>query len=213
MGRTRDVSKILTSNTSILTLASASSVYQTIAKTGLIELTPSTISVTGGSGSVSATGAVSFSSASAISLNDVFSATYDRYKIIVNQTGASVTGGNMQMRLRVSGSDNSATNYRSQLLEASSTSIGGVRTTGATNWVIGRNQSGHRSWVETDVINPFDSNLRPTFWSNYNDVITGNITFSTVSGALDVTTSYTGFTVLAESGNMTGTISVYGYNK
>ena len=48
MGRTRDVSKILTSNTSILTLASASSIYQTIAKTGMIEITPSTVSVTGG---------------------------------------------------------------------------------------------------------------------------------------------------------------------
>jgi hypothetical protein len=112
MGRTRDVSKILTSNTSILSLASASSIYQTIATTGLVEITPPTISVTGGSGSVSSTGVVSFTSASAISLNNVFSSTYDNYKILFISEGAS-TDNSVNIRLRASGSDNSTSNYNS----------------------------------------------------------------------------------------------------
>ena len=33
------------------------------------------------------------------------------------------------------------------------------------------------------------------------------------TGQMTVTTSYTGFTIISSSGNIGGTISVYGYNK
>jgi len=56
-----------------ITAATASATYAPVAAGGLVQITPTSIAVTGGSGSISATGAVSFTSASAISLNGVFS--------------------------------------------------------------------------------------------------------------------------------------------
>jgi hypothetical protein len=200
MTRARDLAN-LGDNTSKLEQAS------------LIQVVPSSVAVGSGTGSVSTKGTVTISGASTVSLNDVFSSSYDRYKIIINQTGASVTNGQLQMRLRVAGSDNSATNYREQYIGADSTTVFGGRSTGISFWFIGRVLNDHRTWVELDIINPFDSSLRPTFWNNYNDTITGTMSMVSTSGALDVTTSYTGFTVIAETGNMTGSIYVYGYNK
>ena len=165
MGRARDLANILSSSGNVALDS----------EMGLSLITPTSVATTGGSNSISTTGAVSFTSASAISLNDVFSSTYDRYKIIINQTGASVTNGQLQMRLRVAGSDNSATNYREQYIGADLTTVYGGRSTGISFWFIGRVLNDHRTWVELDIINPFDSSLRPTFWNNYNDTITGTI--------------------------------------
>jgi hypothetical protein len=191
MGRTRDVSKILTSNTSILSLASASSTYQTIAKTGLIELTPLTISVTGGSGSISTTGAVSFTSASAVSLNNVFSSTYDNY--------------------RVSSSDDSTTNaYVRQRTNSNNTTISGFRDT-TTMYLLGYWNTTLVNTISMDVYNPFlatSTGLYATALTS-SDGAQSQLNLATHNQ----NTSYTGFTIFPDAGTITGTISVYGYNK
>ena len=108
MARSRDISKVLSSNTTLatdaevaasyLTTASASTVYQTKATAGLTLLTPASIANTGGTASIGANGTVSFTSASAISLNDVFSATYTNYQIVIECDGS--TSAQIRMRLR-----------------------------------------------------------------------------------------------------------------
>jgi len=45
---------------------------------------PSSVAVGSGSGSVSTSGTVTFSGASSVSINDVFSATYDTYQIVTD---------------------------------------------------------------------------------------------------------------------------------
>jgi hypothetical protein len=212
MGRTRDVSKILTSNTSILSLASASSIYQTIAKTGLIEITPATISVTGGSGSISATGAVSFTSASAISLNDVFSGTYQNYRFLINLSGSSAQTS-LRLRMR-SGTDVSGANYNCYATGyTSGTSTRFLNDLGGTSVKIGE-MSGKFSG-SYELMSPFEAvetlgtgqhfGLNSTGNQNEN-----NMNFSFKHG---LSTSYPSFTIFPDSGTFTGTISVYGYNK
>ena len=72
MGRARDISKVFSTGTALATDTEVSTTYQTKAAAGLTLLTPSTISNTGGSASIGTNGTVSFTSASAISLNDIF---------------------------------------------------------------------------------------------------------------------------------------------
>jgi hypothetical protein len=208
MGRTRDVSKILTSNTSILSLASASSIYQTIAKTGLVEITPPTITATGGSGSISATGVVSFTSASAISLNDVFSSTYTNYRIVINVQSAT-SQVEFLYRMRVSGTDTTSIDYYSQLLTANGASATAERVsqaTGGTLAQITNNQSG----VDTVFYRPFETVRTMVTSTSANSIDT--IRFRSVGSVLADSVSYTGLTFYS-SQNITGTISVYGYNK
>jgi hypothetical protein len=208
MGRTRDVSKILTSNTSILSLASASSTYQTIAKTGLVEITPSTVSVTGGSGSISATGVVSFSGASSVSINGCFTSTYDDYLILMDSVhSATITDVNFRMRL--SGTDNTATEYSTQITNSETTNVTAARTSKATSSVITRTTTG-RAITQLVVFNPATTN----FTQILSDLsFYPNLAVVKYAGLHEVATAYDSMTFIITTGTMTGTISVYGYNK
>jgi hypothetical protein len=215
MGRTRDVSKILTSNTSILSLASASSTYQTKASNGLTLITPVTIANTSGTASIGTNGTVSFASASAISFNNVFNQTYDFYKIVVSTIYGS-TATDIRMRLRASGSDNSSSIYNFQRLEYSNITLSGGRSTNQTSWAGGEftNSSTVISSGELFLSNPFNA-VHTTGQSSWVSLANGVDAqridrWDWVHKSND---SFTGFTIFGGAGTITGTISVYGYNK
>jgi len=79
---------------------------------GLVKIVPTSVAVGSGSGSASALGIVTFSGASSVSLNGVFSSTYKNYRInfdnIIMPVGAG--GTDMLLRLRANGT-NTTTNY------------------------------------------------------------------------------------------------------
>jgi hypothetical protein len=205
MGRTRDVSKILTSNTSILTLASASATYATKASSGLTLIIPSTISNTNGSASIATNGTVSFSAASSVSLNDVFNSTYTNYKILLRTLHSTTSG--LQMRLRVGGSDLSSSVYQ---YETFLSGTGGI--TNYTTWNTTYSAS-LSSICSLDIFTPFTTEKTLMFAN-----ITSEFSATDVGGYVQTctvnnTTSYTGFTLLTTSGTVTGEVSVYGYNK
>lgn len=154
-----------------------------------------------------------FSAVSSQSINDVFSANYDSYRVVTNLIGSTTAVG-VDFRLRVGGADNSATNYRRQRLNASSTTISGSRLTAQTSWLNGGGIVSNASHTLNilELVNPFNS-LNPSGFVMTNMDITGNIEHDFNSFGLDVTTSYTGFTIIPTSGTITGTVSVYGYNK
>ena len=96
---------------------------------GLKLLVPGSIAVGSGSGSVSTSGTISLTASSSVSINDVFSASYDNYlvKITIKIVGGS--GGDINLRMRVSGTDNSSANYNEQYFAADGASGSFSRTT------------------------------------------------------------------------------------
>ena len=162
-------------------------------------------------GTVSAKGTVTFSGVTSVSINDVFSATYERYLIIPSILG-STTITQLLMRMRVSGTDNSSTNYREQFLTADGASAVASRDTGRTNWEIGTIVSTIKNNIRTEIAYPFES-INTVGMTSVTDIFTGNIRFFNAGLGLDVATSYTGFTLIANSGTMSGSVSIYGYNE
>jgi hypothetical protein len=71
---------------------------------GLVLMKPSTVV----NGTDNGKGTVSFSAATSVSLNDVFSSTYDHYRVVLDAVGLDV---DFRFRLRASGSDNTTSNY------------------------------------------------------------------------------------------------------
>jgi hypothetical protein len=208
MGRTRDVSKILTSNTSILSLASASATYATKVSTGLNLIIPSTIANTSGTASIGTNGTVSFSAASLVSLNDVFSTTYTNYRILINVQSAT-SQVELKFRMRVSGTDNSSSDYYSQLITGNSTSVAGERVAqdnAGTLAQITNNQSG----IDAVFYRPFEAvrTMVTSTSANSLDTIRNRI----IGSVLADNVSHTGLTLVCGQ-NITGTISVYGFNK
>lgn len=176
-------------------------------RAGLAKIVPSSVAVGSGTGSASALGTVSFSGCSSVSLNDVFSATYDNYKVLLTISGANVTG---TMRFRVSGADNSTANYNLQTLRVTGTTIDGGRSTGQTSFTNIGGVATVEMPVEMTITYPFATAKTgiSVYASNSDDLsrITG------MGGYFDATTSFTGFSLIPSSGTITGTVRIYGYN-
>jgi hypothetical protein len=161
----------------------------------------------------------SFSNVASQSVNDVFSATYKHYKIIVSSNSTSVAAQIVQMRMRVSGTDNSSSNYYASGFAVQSNSatpgFSGIGSNGLTTaFDVGVSNDTTRDEATTNIelMNPF-ATKRTSFASvmPYTDASFGGF-HRTLQGQMSVTTSYTGFTLIGQNGNITGSVSVYGYN-
>jgi hypothetical protein len=147
-----------------------------------------------------------FSAVSSQSVNDVFSANYENYKLILNINSSSANPA-INLRLRVAGADNTSNNY-----VAGGYYVGAYNSEGAnffnnltqSYFEISYSNSTHGAGSETNLFSPF---------------LTQSTKFTTQSGGsrswgaaggTNVTTSYTGFTIFPSSGNITGSVSVYG---
>jgi hypothetical protein len=113
--------------------------------------------------------------------------------------------------MRVAGADNSSTNYREEFLTADGAGVTGGRDTGRTNWEIGTIVQTIKNNIRTEIAFPFAS-VNTVGMTAVTDIFTGNIRYFNAGLGLDVATSYTGFTLIANAGTMTGSVSIYGYN-
>ena len=157
-----------------------------------------------------------FSGVASQSINDVFSATYLNYKIIwsIDTSAASVE---LSMRLRISGSDNTSTNYnwaRGYSGQAGAFSgTGSGASANATEFNIAASSGTRTCQVVQDICRPFATDHTSfTNLGQYFDSVS-NFYGGFSHGSTSVTTSYTGFTFFPGSGDMTGAVSVYGYAK
>lgn len=152
----------------------------------------------------------SFSAVASVSLAAAtFSATYANYKIYISGTIATGVAG-ITARMRVGGSDNStASSYVGQRLALDNTTVAGSRVTD-TNWDLGGFDTTLVNALEIDLINPFAASATGMFFRTSRS--TSGAYFHIGSGTHNQTVSYDSFTFYS-SNNLTGTVSVYGYNK
>jgi hypothetical protein len=188
---------------------------------GLKQIVASSVAVTGGSatGSVDANGNITFALATGISLNGIFSATYDYYTMRFSLTACSGSDDNMEFRFRVGGSDDANSSYRLQRLEISATTITAQAATTQAQYFIGGGNSstdGDQIFGLLDFLDPFGtkvSKVTTTFYAVNNS---GTQKSTRTTGVFDNTTSFDGisFRLAGLTGpTMSGNISVYGYSK
>jgi len=184
-------------------------------RAGLAKIVPSSVAVGSGTGSASTTGLVTFSGVSSVSLNDVFSATYQNYKIVFTSTSVtSVVASNLRMRMRVGGSDNTGSNYKFGMTQFAGAYDDNQTSTSATSMMLHRYLRADGVYGNFEVYNPFATNYTGVYSTSLNPnygVTTGCFSYASTT----VTTSYTGFTLFIDNSSgelMTGTLSVLGYN-
>ena len=178
-------------------------------KNGLELIKPTSIASTGtgNSSSINTNGSVTFSSCATLSLNGVFSSTYDNYMIVLRFTNASGTT-TLQYRLRASGTDNStASSYVTQELTADSTSVLGGRYT-ANLAYFGTAYATQRSGLVMNVYGPFLA--QPTASRSVTVGDSSSAYFYDAAHTHNQSTSYDGLTVLLSAGTISGLVCVYG---
>ena len=158
-------------------------------------------------------GAGNFTSVSSVSLDGVFSATYDYYRVVLWYSSDNEVA--LTLRWRISAADNTGSNSYgvTRSTDLNSTNSYSPDTAASFNTLSARSNTDANA-ISMDIFNPFLSTRSTSFngigWSrgsNSGDSI-ATINFA---GIKAVNTSFDGFSLIIASGTITGTLKVYGY--
>jgi len=116
----------------------------------------------------------------------------------------------MTIRLRASGSDDSGSNYSLQDLFANGSSVSAARVSSQSSWSAVVVRTTLLTPMVFDIFNPFKSS--PTVAFAYT-VDIGDPAMRQNLMIQNQNTSYDGFNMICSTSNMTGAVSIYGYNK
>jgi|694.fasta_scaffold125407_3 hypothetical protein len=184
-------------------------------RAGLAKIVPSSVAVGSGTGSADSLGTVTFSGASSISLNGIFSATYRNYRVLLDFVNASETS--VSMRLRASGSDLSTSvyNYATYRFRSGNVAANDNFGEGQTSAIFsGDTGTDGRTFYTFEFNSPqiaANTNITMNFIKG---ITTTGFNAIAGFGGTRVRDSYQadGFSIFPSSGTSTGTITIYGYN-
>lgn len=180
---------------------------------GLHMVTPTSVTVGSGTGSVTNQGAVTCSAISSVRINGVFNATYDNYRIMLTCTASTASNSFTQMRFSVNGVDHTGGEYygSNTLFTGSTTFYNSI--SGATSGRIGLTHTGQLSSYNhiVEVSSPFKPiNTAVTSTGYWNNGTSDGAHYGVFLHNVGV--PYDGFNIIPGNGTFTGTIRVYGYN-
>lgn len=175
------------------------------AKDGLIPIVPTSVTVNVGSGSVAANGTITISGASSVTLNGIFSSTYNNYYIVSAFTSASADA-----------------DIQSQLTGPSTLNAGyiggryGMASSGVTNtWyttqgsaTIARMSGSGGCSFQCVITNPGNTSYKRWLTQTMDNDFAMNGGFRNTTSAV----AYTGMNLYTTTPTFGGTIKVYGYN-
>ena len=153
----------------------------------------------------------SFSAVSSFSLaTNTFTSAYDNYRILIDLTG---TGNNViRYRMRAAGTDDSTSNYDIQYVQGADTTSTIARFVNQNIGDIGYAGNSARNMLIIELFSPAlaqTTSLRSI--NNPGDA--SNIFFRDYTSRHKVSSAFDSISIVAASGTITGTYSVYGYNK
>lgn len=157
-----------------------------------------------------------FSAVTSVSVDDVFSATYDNYKVFLQIDAHATANAHTLFRFRVSGADDAAaSSYAYALWSYTSGAISGAAgSAGATSIIV---YFAATAATTTDL--GADYTIYQPFSSSARSVINGHAfalrsgvdwTDQVIGGARGIDKSHTGFSIVSGSGNIAGVVRTYG---
>ena len=169
--------------------------------------------VGGSPGFVCVKSETSFSGATTVEADSVFSSSYTNYKMFIRYQTSST--GDIYLRMRASGASAITANYDSQLVAGTATTASAYRETAQTSMYVGDDSNGaFWSSIELTIYGP---NLaEPTLVTSINNRNPGayNVPVSQVFAANHtLSTAYDGIQIILGSGTITGTYTIYGMGK
>ena len=155
-----------------------------------------------------------FSSASSVSLDNVFSNSYTRYRIILSISSASGVSGNVRLRSNGTSDSNSGVYLRRYVGASTNNAAIATGTNSGSTW------DGLELYTDDtcnvwEILSPYQSGFK-TSWQYQVAVFPGGTTNMTTYfqiGATTTTSQYDGIEIYPSSGTITGEIQIYGYNQ
>jgi hypothetical protein len=173
---------------------------------GMVLLTPTSIDVTGTSGTINTNGSVEFTSVTALRLNGVFSANYDNY--LVNMRFSTTGATAIQFRLSSGGTDNAtAGSYVRQYIDSDGSTVSAARQS-YPEWGLTYAYGVQRAGAEISFYGPHLAQPTAVRAVHVGDVYSAGLT--DVAGTHNQSASYDGFNFWPSAYVLSGLVSVYG---
>lgn len=178
---------------------------------GLVPVVPTGITQSGGSASYdSVTGLVTFTGVTVFQLNGVFTSAYRNYRIWMD---ATCTVSNPPLWRAVSGGTvQTGNSYFGQEANFNGTGSGIGRTTSETAGRMGYINAGERGTFQMDLFTPYISTTDTRLQTYENRGNSSGIILHLHISQYFANNQVEGIQISIGSGNMTGTLKVYGYN-
>lgn len=179
---------------------------------GLKNVVPTSVAVGSGSATVNANGLVTFSGASSISLNGVFTSTYKNYRITVRvkQGGSGSTGVNATFR--TSGTNRTTGYFWGGYIAYVSNTLNAYSSNNGGSFLAGFANTSSTSSAVLDIFYPAEASELTTFHTQ-SIGSDGNYFSLNNSGYQGTTEAHDGISLTSTSGTWTGQVQVFGYNQ
>jgi hypothetical protein len=151
-----------------------------------------------------------FTSATTVSVNNVFSSLYDNYKIFLRVTSSSANSADVNFRMRSSGTDFSSNVYLRAVLYygvTDTTALAAVTGVTSTFGALATSSDVLGAGSEVNVFSPFLTQRTAVKASAI-----GSLVYE-ASSHINSTNSFDGFTIYPNVGNITGNFTVYGMRR
>jgi hypothetical protein len=159
-----------------------------------------------GAGALSLVTSQSFSAVASVSVNNCFTSTYANYKILFFSTNSAAAF--LNFRYRASSTDNTSAVYYMRGVNQGAVTSTEANTVTLHEIVQGGVQG---TSFTMDLFNPQASNYKMNAYIASGIELGVLAQYRTGTGIHGSTTAFDGFTLSASTGNMTGTLRVYGY--
>jgi hypothetical protein len=156
---------------------------------------------------------VTFSGVSSQVLTNVFSATYDNYRLIIDLTTVSASQ-EITLRLRTSGGSDATTNYTNAVRTFSDGGASG-NLISTTSWKVMLTRSGspgHFYSLDMNLHSPFLATATTHTMTGISRNSAGASLGTYGGGMHEDSTSFSSLSILVDTGNVTGKAYIYGYN-
>jgi hypothetical protein len=153
-----------------------------------------------------------FSAVSSISLpTSTFNTNFKNYRLVFTLTSVSADM-TASLRFRTAGTDNSSATYVESVFGTSTYTSSGfagyvASTDTSAQFILAPKTATNLGDLTLDIINPFET--RRTSFSGFG---VSGLESRAITGYFNNTTSFDSATIIASTGNFTGSFSIYGYN-
>jgi hypothetical protein len=156
----------------------------------------------------------SFSGVSSQEITGIFSATYTQYRIVGNFIGGTTATEVRGRFLSGTNTEYTGADHRMQTQTAENTTFSGTRFTGDTSFYNLTNVStDNETLFIMEFLNPFQTAKKSIFTTSAPVASTTGIYTRITSHGTPTTTAFTGFKFIPVASTISGSISVYAYNK
>jgi hypothetical protein len=182
-------------------------------RSGLVKMKPNAVST---GATINTDGSVTFSGQVSYEIREVFTSSFDNYRIIIsNFMSGGTTTRNIAMQLMAGTTAATGSNYNYGAYYIYSTTVGNFAQVNQSDFRIGgsSNQAGAVGNYVIDVIEPNIARKTSMQYTSttYEAAVTQYV-FRTGYCAHWLDTAYNGFKLFGTTDNIEGKITVYGYN-